>query len=269
MTEPLGNSTTRRGLIAGGVGLGIAGVLAACSGGSPEPTPSGTRTSGGASGARRCPAASGAADAGVRAGQLGRPGRNEPARCSGPDRPAGTPRARSATPGTTTPIRWRSCAWRSTRTSSRASPSPGTPLTPVALRAGGHSYTGWSAGGAAGTGVPRSLVVSTAGLDSIELSRRIGHRRSRSTTPDVYERPSPAPAGRSVRLVRDRRHRRPHAGRRARGAGPRVRPHLRPVDPSDARHRGRHRTRCPSRTSRTCSGPAGAAAAGRSASSPR
>ena len=42
--------------------------------------------------------------------------------------------------------------------------------TPVALRSGGHSYTGWSAGGAAGTGVPRSLVISTAALDSIRIS---------------------------------------------------------------------------------------------------
>lgn len=42
--------------------------------------------------------------------------------------------------------------------------------TPVALRSGGHSYTGWSSGGAAGTGVPRSLVISTAGLDSVDVS---------------------------------------------------------------------------------------------------
>ncbi|MGN7192102.1 FAD-binding oxidoreductase [Curtobacterium sp. MCBA15_004] len=42
--------------------------------------------------------------------------------------------------------------------------------TPVALRSGGHSYTGWSAGGAAGTEVPRSLVISTAGLDDVRVS---------------------------------------------------------------------------------------------------
>lgn len=42
--------------------------------------------------------------------------------------------------------------------------------TPVALRSGGHSYTGWSAGGCPGTEVPPSLVISTAGLDGIELS---------------------------------------------------------------------------------------------------
>ena len=42
--------------------------------------------------------------------------------------------------------------------------------TPVALRSGGHSYTGWSAGGAPGTGVPRSLVVSTAAMDAVDVS---------------------------------------------------------------------------------------------------
>ncbi|MCW2752654.1 MAG: FAD-binding protein [Marmoricola sp.] len=34
---------------------------------------------------------------------------------------------------------------------------------PVAIRSGGHSYPGWSAGGAAGTGVPRSLVIDLKG----------------------------------------------------------------------------------------------------------
>lgn len=41
---------------------------------------------------------------------------------------------------------------------------------PVALRAGGHNYVGWSAGGAAGSGVPASFVISTAALDAIALS---------------------------------------------------------------------------------------------------
>jgi FAD/FMN-containing dehydrogenase len=46
---------------------------------------------------------------------------------------------------------------------------------PVALRAGGHNYAGWSAGGpvgsgAAGSGVPPSFVISTAALDTITLS---------------------------------------------------------------------------------------------------
>lgn len=42
--------------------------------------------------------------------------------------------------------------------------------TPIAVRAGGHSYTGWSAGGAPGTNVPASLVISTQNLATITLS---------------------------------------------------------------------------------------------------
>jgi len=41
---------------------------------------------------------------------------------------------------------------------------------PVALRAGGHNYAGWSAGGAAGSGVAPSFVISTAALDTVSLS---------------------------------------------------------------------------------------------------
>ena len=70
--------------------------------------------------------------------------------------------------------------------------------TPVALRSGGHSYTGWSAGGAAGTDVPRSLVISTPASTSIALSSDGG---SVTIGPgakllDVYERL--ASAGRAI-----------------------------------------------------------------------
>jgi FAD/FMN-containing dehydrogenase len=46
---------------------------------------------------------------------------------------------------------------------------------PVALRAGGHNYAGWSAGGpvgngTAGSGVAPSFVISTAALDTVALS---------------------------------------------------------------------------------------------------
>lgn len=41
---------------------------------------------------------------------------------------------------------------------------------PVAIRSGGHSYPGWSAGGAPGTGVPRSLVVDCRSLDTVRVS---------------------------------------------------------------------------------------------------
>jgi FAD/FMN-containing dehydrogenase len=41
---------------------------------------------------------------------------------------------------------------------------------PVALRSGGHSYPGWSAGGGAGTGLPRSLVVDCRRLDQVSFA---------------------------------------------------------------------------------------------------
>ncbi|QWT24736.1 FAD-dependent oxidoreductase [Subtercola sp. PAMC28395] len=41
---------------------------------------------------------------------------------------------------------------------------------PLALRSGGHNYVGWSAGGASGSGVPPSLVISTATLTEVTLS---------------------------------------------------------------------------------------------------
>jgi len=41
---------------------------------------------------------------------------------------------------------------------------------PLALRSGGHSYTGWSAGGAAGTGMPASLVIDTRGMTEVTVN---------------------------------------------------------------------------------------------------
>lgn len=41
---------------------------------------------------------------------------------------------------------------------------------PIALRSGGHSYPGYSAGGAAGTGVAPSLVVDTRGMSKVTLN---------------------------------------------------------------------------------------------------
>jgi hypothetical protein len=41
---------------------------------------------------------------------------------------------------------------------------------PVAIRSGGHSYPGWSAGGAVGTGMPRSLVIDCRGLSKVAFS---------------------------------------------------------------------------------------------------
>ncbi|MCW2855345.1 MAG: FAD-binding protein [Marmoricola sp.] len=41
---------------------------------------------------------------------------------------------------------------------------------PLSIRSGGHSYPGWSAGGAAGTGVPRSLVLDLRRLEDVTWS---------------------------------------------------------------------------------------------------
>lgn len=41
---------------------------------------------------------------------------------------------------------------------------------PIALRSGGHSYPGYSAGGAAGTGVNPSLVIDTRGMTEVVLA---------------------------------------------------------------------------------------------------
>ncbi|MCU1402115.1 MAG: FAD-binding protein [Microbacteriaceae bacterium] len=41
---------------------------------------------------------------------------------------------------------------------------------PLALRSGGHSYTGWSSGGATGSGMPASLVIDTRGMTAITLN---------------------------------------------------------------------------------------------------
>lgn len=41
---------------------------------------------------------------------------------------------------------------------------------PLALRSGGHSYTGRSAGGAADTGVPASLVIDTRGMSEVAVN---------------------------------------------------------------------------------------------------
>lgn len=41
---------------------------------------------------------------------------------------------------------------------------------PLAIRSGGHSYPGWSSGGAPGTGMPPSLVVDTRGMSQVTVN---------------------------------------------------------------------------------------------------
>ncbi|GAA3341723.1 FAD-binding oxidoreductase [Curtobacterium pusillum] len=155
--------TSRRVLLAGGVGLGIAGVLAACSRPTPSPSPSSSATT---PRPTRTPTASPTpggpatwdALAAAVSGRLLRSGSNgwdsarlvENPRYDDAD-PQGILRAAS-----TADVQAGLAFARNTS-------------TPVALRAGGHSYTGWSAGGASGTDVPRSLVISTQDLDSVDL----------------------------------------------------------------------------------------------------
>ncbi|WP_133519235.1 FAD-binding oxidoreductase [Curtobacterium flaccumfaciens] len=156
--------TTRRVLLAGGVGLGIAGVLAACS--RPTPSPSATATSGPTGTPTTGPTATptpGGPDswdalAAAVSGRLLRSGSNG----WNTARLVENPRYDDADPqgilhaSGTADVQAGLAFARNTN-------------TPVALRAGGHSYTGWSAGGASGTDVPRSLVISTQDLDAIEL----------------------------------------------------------------------------------------------------
>ena len=147
---------TRRSLIEGGVGLCLAGMLTACTGrGRPAPTSSPTasapRTSQGPrSWAELVAAVTGSV---LRSGSAGwdtaRVLRNP--RYDAAD-PLGILRVASIDD-----VAAGLAFARNTK-------------TPVALRAGGHSYPGWSAGGCPGTDVPPSLVISTAGLNGIELS---------------------------------------------------------------------------------------------------
>ncbi|WP_420365809.1 FAD-binding protein [Curtobacterium sp. L3-7] len=152
------STTTRRGLIAGGVGLGLAGVLAACTGPSPSPTrtrtPSPTPTPSSPTGPDSWDALAAAVSGTLlRSGSTGWDGARvlENPRYDDAD-PQGILRVANSDD-----VVAGLAFARNTH-------------TPVALRAGGHSYTGWSAGGASGTDVPRSLVISTQALDGIDVS---------------------------------------------------------------------------------------------------
>lgn len=75
---------------------------------------------------------------------------------------------------------------------------------PVAIRSGGHSYSGYSAGGAPGTGVPRSLVLDCRALDAVSLtgsSATIGTGAALATVYDTLGRRGRAIAGGSCATV--------------------------------------------------------------------
>jgi FAD/FMN-containing dehydrogenase len=182
--EPVERDLSRRSLLAGGAAFGLAGLLAGCTDGAPTtPVPSGSAAPPSSSAGPRSWSALAAATSGA----LLLPG------SAGWDaaRMLRNPRYDDARPQAIL------------RVANRADVVTGlafarTTGTPIALRSGGHSYTGWSAGGAPGTGVPRSLVISTADLHAIELSSEasavtIGPG---ARLLDVYERL--ASAGRAI-----------------------------------------------------------------------
>jgi FAD/FMN-containing dehydrogenase len=173
--NPVDRELTRRSLLAGGVGFGVAGLLAACTDAAPvattSPIPSGSTSATVGPGSWSELAA-------ATKGDLLRPG------SSGWDsaRVLRNPRYDDADPQGILRVADVGDVVAALGFARRTK-------TPVAFRSGGHSYTGWSAGGAAGTNVPRSLVISTADLDSIALS---SDRASVTIGPgahllDVYE----------------------------------------------------------------------------------
>jgi FAD/FMN-containing dehydrogenase len=175
------------------VALGLAGVLAACSGGSPVPTPTRTRT----------PGTSGTTT----------PAASAPPTGAGPD---SWDALAAATTGAL--LRSGTRGWDAARKLKNARYDDADPQgilrvantddvvaglafarnthTPIALRSGGHSYTGWSAGGAAGTDVPPSLVISTAELDDVRVSGESVTIGPGAQLADVYA--ALAKAGRAI-----------------------------------------------------------------------
>ncbi|GAA2748844.1 FAD-binding oxidoreductase [Amnibacterium kyonggiense] len=180
----MSTGVSRRAAVATAVGVGMSGLLAACTDGSPTP-PTRTATT------EPVPTPTGPATwsalAAATTGTLLRPG------SSGWDaaRVLRNPRYDDADP------------LGILRVASAEDVAAGFAFAratrmPVALRAGGHSYTGWSAGGAPGTDVPRSLVISTADLRSIDVASDGGTVTigPGARLLDVYERL--AAAGRAI-----------------------------------------------------------------------
>jgi FAD/FMN-containing dehydrogenase len=147
---------TRRALLAGGASIGLAGALAACTDGVPTPSPT---SSSAVPAPTRVGPGSWSELAAATTGAVLRSG----SRGWDTARVLRNPRYDDADPQGVL------------RAANRDDVVAGLAFarntgTPVALRSGGHSYTGWSAGGAAGTDVPRSLVISTADLDTVEIA---------------------------------------------------------------------------------------------------
>ena len=132
----------------------------------------------------------------------------------------------------------------------------------VAIRSGGHSYPGWSAGDGA-------LVVDVRPLADVVADRHDGHRRCRRLPRPGVRRAGHARARDPRRLLPDRRHRRTHPGRRGRRPDPGLRAHLRLGHRDGRRPRRRPLSRPAPMRSPTSSGRCAAVAAATSASSRR
>lgn len=189
-TQRRESTLTRRRLITTGAGIGVAGVLAACASPSVAPPSTATGTS--------TPAPSPEA---------------KPTAASGPD---SWDALAAAVSGTL--LRSGSKGWDTARVLKNPRYDDANPQgilqvensddvatglafarntgTPVALRAGGHSYTGWSAGGASGSESPRSLVISTAALAGIDVQGESVTIGPGAQLGDVYARL--AEAGRAI-----------------------------------------------------------------------
>lgn len=183
MVDGFGREIDRRGLIAGSMGLVLTGALAACT--SPAPTPSTGVESGTTSAAPTGGPASWEALAAAVSGVLLRStsqGWNQARVLQNPRYDAANPQGILQVANARDVVAGLAFA-RNTK-------------TPVALRAGGHSYPGWSAGGAPGTNVPRSLVISTAKLDSVTVQDDTATIGPGARLGDVYA--ALARAGRAI-----------------------------------------------------------------------
>ena len=218
---------SRRALLAGGAGAGLAGLLAACTDdkaaptGSPSSSPATSAPSGPTSWSELAAATSGAL---LRSGSNGWDAA----------RVLRDPRYDDADPQGIL------------RVASSADVVAGLAFvrntrTPVALRSGGHSYNRLVGRGRSGHRCAAVARDQHRGARLDHGRRRLRHDRARGDAARRVRAARLSRPGDRRRVVRDGRDRGAHARRRPRRAGALLRPHLRPADRRDARHGGRPR----------------------------